>query len=847
MSCERDIESVIETIRNTRNGCALLIGAGVSVKAGIPLAAGFVDRIRQKFPAACRRAKKQTYPHCMAQLTQAERHDFISVAVSQAKVNWAHVALAQLIREGHITRVLTTNFDPLVMRACALAGVYPAIYDLAASSDFKPSFVSEPAIFHLHGQHSGFVQLHTEVEVKKHFDRLRPVFADAGSCRPWIVVGYSGDNDPVFDHLAGVGHFEHGLYWIGFRNSDPPEHVRGRLLDKGKDAFYVRGFDADTFFVKVARDLGIFPPAFIAKPFSHLKDCLGELTPFDLGDSQGPNVVDLSRAKLDEAIRRFEGQGDVGRLLAGTLTGAPDPAEGESASDDTSLTRAWSLVMDANVLLERASKTISPEESSRLFEEIYGRYARAIEIQPSMVEAYHNWGVALGQEASVRSDSVKEALLKAACEKFMLAAEMAPNDHQPLYNWAVALGRLADGSQGAEKDSLLEASSKRYQCVVAMKPDEFEGWSNWGATIFRQAEGKTGQERETLLSAACDKLERALQIKPDAAEVWFNWGVALGQQAEGKRGTEEEALLRAACEKYARAIERKPDMHEAWSNWGTALSRRADGKDGDEKESMLREACVRYARAVKIKPDEYMVWSNWGTSLGRQAEGKSGNEVEALLREACDKHARAIQIRPDLYDAWNNWGTALDRQASGKDGSERETLLKAACEKYERASTIKPEENSAWRNWGIALDLQAKGKTGEEKVALLKVACEKYEKAVEAKPDDDVAWHNWGNDILELAKEPADARDPSHFLSAREKCLRAEQIRKGSGAYNLACISALMEAVEDCRTWLTVARETGTLPTADHLSHDSDLDSVRALPWFADFVGGQPQGGSDRG
>src|ERR1039458_7470156 len=65
------------------------------------------------------------------------------------KINWAHLALAQLIDGGYIDRVLTTNFDPLVSRACALVNSFPAVYDFAASRVFNPDQISEKAIFHL--------------------------------------------------------------------------------------------------------------------------------------------------------------------------------------------------------------------------------------------------------------------------------------------------------------------------------------------------------------------------------------------------------------------------------------------------------------------------------------------------------------------------------------------------------------------------------------------------------------------------------------------------------------------------------------------------------------------------
>src|SRR6266540_4371031 len=118
------------------------------------------------------------------------------------------------MKVGYIDRVLTTNFDPLVLRACALVGLYPATYDLATSQLFEPDKVPEQAIFHLHGQRTGFILINTEAAFEKHSKLLAPIFEDAGRGRVWLVVGYSGKNDPVFDHLANVDCFDNTLYWI---------------------------------------------------------------------------------------------------------------------------------------------------------------------------------------------------------------------------------------------------------------------------------------------------------------------------------------------------------------------------------------------------------------------------------------------------------------------------------------------------------------------------------------------------------------------------------------------------------------------------------------------------------
>lgn len=213
---ERTIDDVVETLRKAQDlgkKCTLLIGAGCSVKAGIPTAEGFVKIIEKEFPQAYKRAQEKTYSMCMAELSPGERRDLIARYVDSAKINWAHIAIAQLMKRGYIDRVLTTNFDPLLVRACAMVGVFPAVYDLAVSQLYKAAFIPDQAIFYLHGQRTGFVLINTSEEFTKHSLLLTPIFDDVATRgRSWLVVGYSGENDPVFDHLIRVPQFDYKLF-----------------------------------------------------------------------------------------------------------------------------------------------------------------------------------------------------------------------------------------------------------------------------------------------------------------------------------------------------------------------------------------------------------------------------------------------------------------------------------------------------------------------------------------------------------------------------------------------------------------------------------------------------------
>jgi hypothetical protein len=63
-----------------------------------------------------------------------------------------------------------------------------------------------------------------------------------------------------------------------------------------------------------------------------------------------------------------------------------------------------------------------------------------------------------------------------------------------------------------------------------------------------------------------------------------------------------------------------------------------------------------------------------------------------------------------------------------------------------------------------------------------------------------------------------------------------ENFSPGIVAYNLACVCSLEDEPEECRQWLIKSRDSGNLPERSHLEQDTDLDPVRDLPWFKEFL-----------
>ena len=81
--------------------------------------------------------------------------------------------------------------------------------------------------------------------------------------------------------------------------------------------------------------------------------------------------------------------------------------------------------------------------------------------------------------------------------------------------------------------------------------------------------------------------------------------------------------------------------------------------------------------------------------------------------------------------------------------------------------------------------------------------------------------------------KPSAPDEAAPLLDQAEKlALRAESIRPGEGAYNLACLHSLKGDLPAALDWLKNAHTAGTLPTASHLRTDPDLAPLRADPAF---------------
>jgi tetratricopeptide (TPR) repeat protein len=622
-----DVLELAGAIRRAPEKVAFLTGAGCSLSAGIPLAKALVEEIRGKYPGEVERLVKpeqrRDYGACMGALAIDERKALLAPYLAKPKINWAHIALASLIRDGFVRRVLTFNFDSVLARACGLLGQYPATYDFGVSPSDQTDYLADSCVVHLHGQGFGRVMLNDGEETREHASKVRPLLDDTFAKFPLVVVGYSGEADKVFEQLCAAYTGRQRLFWLGF-DEEPKEHLRPLLGGRHKNICrYFGGADADAILIALAQKLGCFPPQVFANPAGHLLEEIKDVAEFPL-DKVGPyDLLEDTRERLNgngaalrlDEVRQAALRGDFAAikameearirprsplreflgpllkrlfgwnaLLAGWKSLAPR------------VIAAWAHISSGNDHYEKAKAGNSAEE----YELAAREYAKALVLKPDMHEALFNWGIALLGLARLKDD---EVLFREACAKYEAALVLKPDDHEALNNWGSAFGDLA---QLKGDEALFRDSFAKFEAALAIKPDYHEALNNWGLALTGLAQLKGD---EALFRDSFAKFEAALAIKPDKHEALNNWGSALGDLAKLKG---DEALFREAIGKYEAALAIKPDMHEALYNWGSALDDLARLK-GDE--ALFREAFAKYEAALAIKPDKHKALYNWGIAL----------------------------------------------------------------------------------------------------------------------------------------------------------------------------------------------------------------------------------------
>lgn len=235
---------------HTPPDAVLLLGAGASIKSGIPGAADLVD-LAGKW-AWCRESGRafedhsvmpsdwrpwlhsqpwfdatrplaDLYPTAVEQLLnprESRRQFFLTAMKAAATPSEGYRALSRLLAARTVMTVLTVNFDGLVAEACRADNHVPHITEVPGPDDFEEFSLSPvfPQVVQLHGSVERYRDCNLETEVQSLNSAFRDALLPLMRDHPLVVVGYRGAEPSVMVDLLLQGAkqphgYRHGLYW----------------------------------------------------------------------------------------------------------------------------------------------------------------------------------------------------------------------------------------------------------------------------------------------------------------------------------------------------------------------------------------------------------------------------------------------------------------------------------------------------------------------------------------------------------------------------------------------------------------------------------------------------------
>ena len=308
-SASQHLSEKLLVARNTQKLASIIIGAGCSVSCGIPLAAGIISIIAERYPNTYNQLPEEhrdNYRKIMNLIPPSERRDLIIDITKDKPNSWGYIALARMIEAGYINRVLSLNFDTQLQKACSLIGIHPNVYDCSHSGIKDFSLVADPSIIHLHGQSYGFRQTHDEDETRAHARRIKPLVTDTINSSLTIAIGYSGHSDALFDLI--VKHFNQTNYFFWLSHEETPTPHLQPLLGKNHTKHF-GAIDFDALMVNLAKKLDCWPPRILIEPIGLVKGWLSDVAQYRPSREEIP--LDLgfyTKRKLDAISEEWNGK-----------------------------------------------------------------------------------------------------------------------------------------------------------------------------------------------------------------------------------------------------------------------------------------------------------------------------------------------------------------------------------------------------------------------------------------------------------------------------------------------------------------------------------------------------------
>ena len=765
----------------------VFLGAGASVSGGIPLVSGIIKKIHEDFkdkPSITNLSeeKRNDYYELMSVLNPDERKQIFQDYIKKAKINVAHIYLAQLVDLGYIDYVMTVNFDDLLLRACGLFNYTMPTYDISNVKQFTTTSLEEKSLVYLHGQHYGQWLLNAKGELDKVRDTLPILFNDIGKNRTWIVVGYSGE-DEIFNIIKDFSSFDNELFWIGYLKNKPNKNVQKELLDvPTKNANLISSYDADTFFLDLHAKLGLSTPQIFDKPFSFLKTMVQEV-------------------KVPEEDKQIEDHKDLYNSLSERMdisNGWIDRAISNIEEED-SVEKLKQQIIEAYIKEEF-------EENEALFLEKI-KLPEFEKAKSELAEFYFSWGLSIQKSENIK---VNEAALRSCIAKYEESIELNPENDSIRNNYGIALSDLAKLNSD---ESIYKRSFEEYEKALELNKEYDKAYYNYGCALSDLAKLNSD---ESLYEHSFEKYEKAIKLNPEYTSSFNNYGIALANLA---KLNSDESLYEQSFEKYRKAIELNPEKDSYYNNYGNALSNLAELKSD---QSLYERSFVEYEKAIELNPEYDSAHNNYGIALKDLAKL---NSDESLYERSFVEYEKAIELNPEYDSAYNSYGIALAELARLNSD---ESLYERSFVEYEKAIELNPLIDSYHNNYGIALSGRAKLKSDQ---SLYERSFVEYEKAIELNPKSHTTYNSYGNALIGLFNLN---NDSSLLDKGMDVLLKGYDL--GGNPYNLSCLYSLQKNKKNAIKYLEETLEKGLIekdfilkdPDWKHYLDDIDFKALLA-------------------
>lgn len=272
-------------------GAVVLTGAGCSVTGGVPTAVRMAEQIIVRLANSARRRDWYSSANAQSALDylrsrgtvpsgtslptafpalfrdvfrdQKEQRAVIREFTGKARLNWAHVCLAELVARGYVHTILTTNFDDLALKGLARAGITPLIADGVEELvrvDGNPRFAQ---LVYLHGTQHSYRMRNSASDVAR-VEKLaggapEELFRESSAL---LVVGYGGRDRGVMRALQKAAVAKPGgkaVFWVMHEKNPDLLSPLARDFLRACGGRLILGQDADVFFDDLALGLGIAP------------------------------------------------------------------------------------------------------------------------------------------------------------------------------------------------------------------------------------------------------------------------------------------------------------------------------------------------------------------------------------------------------------------------------------------------------------------------------------------------------------------------------------------------------------------------------------------------------------